>query len=611
MTLYSQVPKGLKENLEYRRDLLRWADTIERQRVLFTACKEDVLFFINAFCWLYEPRSSRLRGTTSNVIPFLTYEYQDRDFVHMNEVLGNRDIGIEKSRDLGATWMFLTLLFYQWMFHDFSSFGIMSRTADLVDKPGKKDTLMWKLDFLLTGDGGKGGLPPWMRPDVYRTAMLMENRSNGSTFEGASTTEDAFRGGRKKCIAIDEYAAFPNGDDYKALAATQHATDCRMFVSTPKGASGAYYDVMHQESNMLKVIMDWTEHPVRKRGLYTSDEGEVTILDETFDFPDDYEFIKDGKTRSPYYDQECMRPGATPQSIAQELDRDYGGSEYQIFGKDLYDIGAQSVLSPYARGVLYYDESDLEPHFGETEDGPWHLWCHRDTSGKPLTSGQYVVGCDIAAGLGGSYSSNSVCFVVDRVTNEQVAEYATNTLRPEMFADLVIATCKWFNDAYLIWEMNGPPGGAFGRQVLDRHYHNIYFRDTEGRAFKKKTKNPGWFSNDKNKLSVLSRMSSAVQSREYVIRSDALLEECRQYIYKDGKVVHSRSIKTRDDSAKGQSHGDRVIAAAIAWHAVKDRPPSAVPEVEEFRKEIPPGSMAWRYKEHEDRIKSFADTGWD
>lgn len=56
---------------------------------------------------------------------------------------------------------------------------------------------MWKLDFLMTGDGGKGGLPPWMRPNVYRTAMLMENQNNGSTFEGASTTEDAFRGGRK------------------------------------------------------------------------------------------------------------------------------------------------------------------------------------------------------------------------------------------------------------------------------------------------------------------------------------------------------------------------------------------------------------------------------
>lgn len=151
-----------------------------------------------------------------------------------------------------------------------------------------------------------------------------------------------------------------------------------MFVSTPKGASGAYYDVMHQESNMLKVVMDWKEHPVRKRGLYTTIDGVVKILDKDFAFPEEYPFVKDGKVRSPYYDQECMRPGATPQSIAQELDRDYGGSEYQIFGKDLYEIGRENLVSPYAVGVLHYDESDLEPDFNETEDGPWKLWCHRN-----------------------------------------------------------------------------------------------------------------------------------------------------------------------------------------------------------------------------------------
>ena len=158
MTLYGQVPKDLRGNLEFRRDLLLSADTADKQRSLWTACKHDVLFFINTFCWLYEPRNSRLRGTTSNVIPFITYGFQDQAFLDMNESLGTTDIGLEKSRDLGATWMFLTLFFYHWMFHDFSSFGIMSRTADLVDKIGKKDTLMWKLDFLLSGDGGKGGL---------------------------------------------------------------------------------------------------------------------------------------------------------------------------------------------------------------------------------------------------------------------------------------------------------------------------------------------------------------------------------------------------------------------------------------------------------------------
>lgn len=609
MGLYEQVPKDLVGNLEYRRNLLEWANTAERQRILWTACKHDILFFINAFCWLYEPRSSRLVGTTSNVIPFITYEYQDVAFTEMNNILGEKDIGVEKSRDLGATWMFLTLYFYHWMFHDFSSFGIMSRTADLVDKPGKKDTLMWKLDFLLNGDGGVGGLPGWMKPEVYRTVMLMENKANGSTFEGASTTEDAFRGGRKKSIAIDEFAAFPSGDDYKSLAAAQHATDSRIFVSTPKGAAGAYYDVMHTPSNMLKIVMDWKEHPERKKGLYTSEDGNVKLLDKEYNFPESYGFILDGKTRSPYYDNECSRPGATPQSIAQELDRDYGGSEYQVFGKELYESAQEDLLRPYSRGVLYYDGETFEPDFQQTEDGPFKIWCHRDARGTPVTTGDYVVGCDVAAGLGGSYSSNSVAIVVDNVTGQQVAEFASNTVRPEDFAELVISMCKWFSGAFLVWEHNGAPGGAFTRTVLDSGYGNIYYREIEGRAYRKKTKNAGFFTNDKNKLALLGKMAGAIQSKEYVIRSNFLLEECRQYIYKDGRVVHSRSIKTQDDSSKGQAHGDRVIAAALAWHAAKGRVPDTHVDKEKFQ-ETPRGSMAYRLQEHDKEREAQLSDGW-
>jgi hypothetical protein len=226
-----------------------------------------------------------------------------------------------------------------------------------------------------------------------------------------------------------------------------------------------------------------------------------------------------------------------------------------------------------------------------------------------VASGQYVIGCDISAGLGGSYSSNSVACVIDTVTGYQVAEFATNTLRPEAFADLVISACKWFRDAYLVWEMNGAPGGAFGRQVLERQYGRIYYREMDNRSYRKKTKNPGWFSNDKNKLAVLTQMSSAIQSGEYSIRSGSLLEECRQYVYKDGKVVHSRSVKTQDDSSKGQAHGDRVIAAALAWHGMKDRPATSDPR-EDKPEDIPYGSMAWRFREHEARNKKFATNGW-
>ena len=610
MSLYDQVPKTLRENLKYRMDLLQWADTPERQRTLWTACRHDILFFINTFCWLYEPRNNRLVGTTSNVIPFMTYGFQDEAFLEMHEGLGESDIGLEKSRDLGATWMFLTLFFHHWMFDEFSSFGIMSRTADLVDKPGKKDTLMWKLDFLLNGDGGKGGLPKWMCPkNVYRSNMLMENRDNGATFEGASTTEDAFRGGRKKAIAIDEYAAFPNGDDYRALAATQHATDCRLFVSTPKGASGAYYDVMHTPSTMTKIILDWKDHPDRGVGLYRGKDGELEILDKEYKFPASYKHVLDGITRSPYYDQECARPGATPQTIAQELDRDYGGSEYQIFGKELYEAGRENLLNPYQKGILFYDEETLEPEYNETNDGPFKIWCHRDSRGVPVNSGQYVIGCDISAGLGGDYTSNSVMFVLDTVTGQQVAEFATNTVRPEAFADMSIAASKWFNNAYLIWEMNGPPGGAYTKQILERKYPYIYYREIENKSYRKKTKNPGWFSTDKNKLAVLSQMAAAIKSGEYCLRSSQVLEECRQYVYRNGKVVHSRSVRTMDDSAKGQAHGDRVIAAAIAWHAAKERPAVSIADREEYEDNIPFGCMAWRFKEHDKRKAALKD-GW-
>ena len=47
-------------------------------------------------------------------------------------------------------------------------------------------------------------------------------------------------------------------------------------------------------------------------------------------FPEDYPFVTDGKKRSPWYDRECSR-AVNPVEIAQELDIDYAGSDYQFF----------------------------------------------------------------------------------------------------------------------------------------------------------------------------------------------------------------------------------------------------------------------------------------
>jgi hypothetical protein len=589
MTFYDRVPKTLKENLEYRRKILTWAQKSKQNRAdLLDICRSDILYFINTFLYLYEPRPSDLVGTKSHFIPFITYGYQDKAFLQMDEALGYRDVGIEKSRDLGATWMFLTLFFYHWLFRPGASLGLMSRKEDLVDKRGNKDTLFWKLDFLLEGEGGKFGLPSWMRPKYTRTAMLLVNDEHGGTIEGAATTNNAFRGGRKTAIGL--------GKDYEAQKAVQHATSSRFYVSTPSGASGSYYELMHEPSSMLKIVLDWKDHPTRGKGLYTSTkDGKLQRIDKEYVFDKDYKFIRDGKVRSPYYDFECSRPGATPQSIAQELDRDYGGSEYQLFGQDLYEVGLKACKPPIYRGVLGYDMETLAPLFNKTEDGPLELWCQRNVRDEPIPR-DYVIGCDISAGLGGSKSSNSVAHVLDAHTKEQVAEYVTSTMRPDDFADLCISLSKWFHGAFLGWEENGPTGSAFTKRILERGYKNIYFRNVEQVNFKKKTKRPGWNSNTRTKAAVLTALAMAIKSKTYSPRSRMLLEECRQYIYKDGKIVHSRSAKTQDDSAKGESHGDRVIAAAVALEVSKDR---AARKPDDIKRKAPYGSMAYRMEQYE------------
>ncbi len=149
-------------------------------------------------------------------------------------------------------------------------------------------------------------------------------------------------------MLLDEIAAkeWQQGNkDVDAMKAVQAVTDCRVFVSTPAGTSGVYYEIMHQPSSMLKIVMDWRDNPTKNRGLYQFKDGVPVAIDPVNNpLPSNYSppdeeiltlfsqlrakgFRLEGKTRSPWYDYECNRAAATPQSIAQEQDRDYGGRD--------------------------------------------------------------------------------------------------------------------------------------------------------------------------------------------------------------------------------------------------------------------------------------------
>ena len=623
---YSQVPKGYRENLEYRVCLGRKAEQdAGLRRAIIAACKHDVLYWLNAFCVLYEPRTrfdSNGRQLPKN-IPFITWPHQDTAIREIQKHLGHKDIGIEKSRGEGMSWIGILLAVYDWLFDPGSKIGLVSNTEKKADDPGNMDSLGAKVDFELRM------LPPWMVPPYKRNLAdhSWVNESNFSQINAFAATSDAGRGGRYKWFLPDELAFWERGQDSRFMASIRGATESRLVISTPNGSDGEYYEFMHRPSNAIRITLDWKDNPTRNRGLYEFQNGKPVAIDpKNNPLPTPYQepiakevldlfsslrvkgFKLEGRQRSPWYDSECHRADATPQSIAQELDRDYGGSMFKMFGAEFFEKAHKGAKHPMQEGVLDFSTETLKPEFEKREGGQFRVWCPLDVKKKPPAGHSYIIGCDIGSGLGGAYTSNSVLWVIDATIMEQVAEFAVNTMHTHDFADMAIATCHWFHDAYLIWEHNGP-GSGFTNQVIRRQYGNIYRRKVQTKILKKASHQLGWMTNRENKEQMFGEFYRAVKSGELTLRSQETVKECEQYVRLDGRITHVLARTATDDN-KGEAHGDRVTAACIALQGVRDRPTISVASENYLTSNPPYGTLAYREKQASDDDSKNKDD-WD
>ncbi|MDD5011460.1 MAG: hypothetical protein PHQ00_04985, partial [Phycisphaerae bacterium] len=526
----------------------------------------DMLFFINNFAWTFDPRLT----PKSTVVPFITYDaFQDAALDEIKEAI---EVGFdelsEKSRDMGASWMYLTVFVWFWLFRPYNAFRMVSRNENLVDNSDDPDALFWKVQFLLDH------LPSWLKPNFKKVHLNLVNYDNGSTIGGCTTTSDAARGGRCTAMLLDEFAAVPDGDGI--LSATRDVTKCRLFNSTHKGLGTAFYRL--SIGKIRKLVLHWALHPVKAKGLYFSRDGKVVMVDENFKgevvvsgvrykFPEEYPFRLDGKLRSPWYDNECDR-AAHPMEIAQELDMDPFASDFVYFDDpDLVPrIEREDVRNPLHEGILEFDADTLDPmDFVEGKNGHLKLWVNYDIYKKMPIDLSVVIGIDISAGTG---ASNSAASVVNRKTGEKIAEYANPHIKPEAFAKVVIALAKWFNDAYLLWD-GGGPGRTYGDETINLGYRNIYYRRNEKSLSKKVSDIPGCFLVSEEKKAVLGAYRKALKERTFTQRSHEANTECLSYIYStSGTIEHSGSVNAIDPSGAGANHGDRVIADALANKAL-------------------------------------------
>lgn len=612
-------PKTPLENLQWRDACRERAISDKGFRDSFWhACMEDPVFFFNAVLWVYEPRAKIKRK------PFVTWEHQDPVIRKMDatidEAMDNElpiSLTVPKSRAQGGTYIYLGVFIRRALRDEGFSAGLVTRNEELVDSRTDADAVMYKLAWMLDR------LPKWML-DEYRRNSTEHTIAlpNGSVFSGYAATGDVARGGRKTVFAFDEPGSeeFVSGNkDFKVMSSVGHVSNCVILVSTYGTDSGVFYESAKDPENERVITLDWKDNPDHGKNAYITREGETTaVRAEEADAVREYiethgRELKsiarrghkmDGKVRSPWYDAHCLLPGGTPRFVARELDMDPRGAVGKLFDGDLLDtVKRRDCRQPVWQGKPLFDSETLSLNgLLPQKDGPLKLWFKPGIDNSaPL--GPFSVGCDIAMGSDGEYSSNSVACIIDERTGEQVGEYTIMGMQSILFARNVIGLCRWLRNAFLGWEDSGI-SGPFAKEVTEVVcYGNVYYREIPEIGSRKKSRKVGWANTkDDDKANLFEQMALGMSDGRFKVRSEDLVRECGEYEWEKGKIIH-RPTKNLEQSEK--AHGDRCIAAGVAWLIfTADREPDRIDSSEETGQTPEYGSFLWREQQEEKRAKT-------
>ena len=558
------VPKHEQENIEYRSNLLQRAEKDPLlQNDLMSACKESLLYWVNTFSWTFhqkevDPVSGEETEAKNPHNPFITWEIQDELFdAFIWHQKNGKDILIDKSRQMGASWACVNFLHWLWLFRPESLLLEMSRTEDYVDKTGNMKALFQKHDYI------NNWLPEWMCPSSalpfgkHRTKMHMKNEWNGSCLDGESTTEHAASGSTLLVALLDEFAKVEKGQLMRS--ATRDAALMRIVNSTPAGAGTEYS--RWKKSGQIKVfILPFYEHPEKGGNRYIK-ETEVG----------GYEI------RSPWFDyEETVR---SPQEMAREVLRQDIES-----GAVFFTIpNIEKHISLYARPPKTRWHIKLKSHIAKVDvkdvvrskslsavnqqrgvKGPLRVWTNL-IMGRPDQSKRYVFGIDIGKGQG---ASPSVVSIKCKETGEKIAEWRDASTPPYEMASIIIALALWCGGGqprklpFLKWEKNGP-GLDFGKIVVRDYLYPYYHKAIKpGQSIDKKSKNYGFHTSRESKQELLSLYDRVLAHGGYINHSIEGLEEAKEYIYYTDGGIGPACLVERS-SAEKKTHGDIVMADAL------------------------------------------------
>lgn len=184
----------------------------------------------------------------------------------------------------------------------------------------------------------------------------------------------------------------------------------------------------------------------------------------------------------------------------------------------------------------------------------------------PRPGGEYVVGADIGYGLGGDHDY-SVAKVLRRGhfggADVEVASFASNTIIPTDFADLLNRLGRFYNNAELASEVNAQCGGEVIHALrVIYNYPNLY-RPINAEKLNMETNTIGWKTNNKQKARMYVTLRSALRHRSIVIKDKETVSELDNFTKEDASSVKM--------GASLGAHDDRLVALMIAEAVIHEK----------------------------------------
>jgi hypothetical protein len=237
------------------------------KQIVLSLCKKDIIFFFNNFLFTYDPR------TDEKILPFILYPFQERFVLTLEQhYIDKKSLLVEKSRDMGFSWLVLGWVIYHFLFDRGFSAGISSRKAHLVDNLGDMNSLIERARFLLE-KLPKFLLNGWTKKDGSKIMGLHHKNMETSILGEAG--DEIGRGGRVSVYILDEFAFVPRSSIVHA--AVSQTSNMKIFGSTPNGMSGEFAR-LRWKTQIDRVTLHWKDHPNKTQEWY---EEQKRTLDET------------------------------------------------------------------------------------------------------------------------------------------------------------------------------------------------------------------------------------------------------------------------------------------------------------------------------------------